>query len=288
MRQRRRGFTLIELLIAIVLLLIVSTAIYQLLIRTQRISREQSERIDLQSNLRVGSLILPAELREVGYDYEKFDSTDILGIATDSIAFRAIRSSGIICGIAANAIVVDTSRNYSAYRLPVPGRDTLMLFAERDVTKSDDDKWVRRRITIVGSGVCSASFGSRPGLQLTTQLTVGGSADSFVVGSPMRTFEPVVYKLYASGGKNYLGTYSKTMAGEAIQPILGPLQANGLRLEYFDSLGAGTAVRGQIRSVRITLLGITDQKVNAGGGLGTPSEALDSLRTMVSLRNMLR
>lgn len=289
MREHRRGFTLIELLIAVVLLLIVSAAIYQLFVRTQRISREQAERIDLQSNIRVGSLILPAELREVGYDYENVDSTDILGIATDSIAFRAIRSSGIICRIAADTIVVDTSRNYSAYRLPVAGRDTLMLFAERDVTKSDDDKWVRRRITSVGSSTCAASFGSRPGLKLATKITVTGtSADSFVVGSPMRTFEPVVYKLYASGGKNYLGTYSKTVAGEAIQPILGPLQANGLRLEYFDSLGASTAVRGQIRSVRMTLLGITDQKVSTGGGPGTPSQAVDSLRTTVSLRNMLR
>ena len=288
MRDYRRGFTLIEILVAIVLLAVVGAAVYRLLVRTQRISREQAERIDLQDNIRLGALVLPSELREVGYDND-VSPTDVLGIASDSIAFRAVRSSGIICRIAADTIVVDTSRNYSAYRLPVASRDTLMLFAEKDITKSNDDSWVRRRITNVSGGTCSASFGSRPGLKLATKITVTGtSADSFVVGSPMRTFEPVVYKLYTSGGKNYLGTYSKTVAGEAVQPIVGPLAAGGLGFQYLDSLGSSTTTLANIRSIVITLIGMTDQKVNVAGGWGAPAQAVDTLRTTVSLRNTLR
>jgi hypothetical protein len=104
----------------------------------------------------------------------------------------------------------------------------------------------------------------------------------------MRTFEPVVYKLYQSGGKNYLGTYSKAVAGETIQPVLGPLAANGFRLDYLDSLGNTTATLGNIRSIHVTLVGMTDQKVNVAGSFNTTTQVVDRLGTLVTLRNTLR
>src|SRR4051812_5213893 len=64
----RRGFTLVELLVSMVLLVIVAGGIYRLLNATQRISRAQAERVDMQSNMRAGALILAAELRAVAYD----------------------------------------------------------------------------------------------------------------------------------------------------------------------------------------------------------------------------
>ena len=285
MRHDRRGFTLIELLIAMVLLLVVGTAVYQLLIRTQRISREQAQRADVQSNARAGSLILPAELREVGKD----DNTnpDILGAATDSIAFRAIRSSGIICSVSTDQIIVDTTRGYAGLRRPVAGRDQLMLHAEKDVTKMSDDVWVRRPITSVNDGTCPSTYGSRLGLTLGTTLNT--ATDGIYAGSPMRTYERVVYKMYQVGGKNYLGTYSLAITGDVIQPVLGPLAANGLQLVYYDSLGnTPVAALADIRSIKITIKGMSDQKVAAAGGSGTPSEAIDSVWTLVTLRNTLR
>jgi len=293
MSSNRRGFTLVELLVAVVLLAIVGSAVYQLLVRTQRFSRAESERADLQSNIRAGTLVLASELHEVGYD----DSTgagakspDIFAAASDSIVFRAIRSSGIVCRLVTDTIVVDTTRNYSAYRLPVAGRDTLMLYAEIDVTTSTDNVWLRRRIAGVKASTCSASFGSRPGIALATKLKVtGATGDSVWLGAPMRTSEVVVYKFYSTGGKNYLGTYSKTLVGgEAIQPILGPLAANGSQFTYLDSTGGTTTTIAKIRGVRVTLFGTTDQTVNGVGGLGAPAQATDSLRTLVSLRNTLR
>ena len=62
---QRRGFTLVEVLIALVIMGIVTGAIYRLLNTNQRLSLAQAEQVSLQSNVRTGSLIVPSELREL-------------------------------------------------------------------------------------------------------------------------------------------------------------------------------------------------------------------------------
>ena len=59
----RRGFTLVEILVSLVVMVIVTGAIYKMLTSSQRLSRAQAERVSLQSNVRSGALIVPAELR---------------------------------------------------------------------------------------------------------------------------------------------------------------------------------------------------------------------------------
>ncbi|HTC24380.1 MAG TPA: prepilin-type N-terminal cleavage/methylation domain-containing protein, partial [Gemmatimonadales bacterium] len=110
--RSRHGFALPELLVAMTLLLIVSGTIFSLLNNTQRVSRAQAERVDLQGNLRAGALIVPAELRMLGYDSVPGSATvrsDIVAMGPDSIMFRAVRASGIVCQIAPNAVTVDTA-----------------------------------------------------------------------------------------------------------------------------------------------------------------------------------
>ena len=217
----RRGFSLAELVVAMVLFLIVSGTVFSLLNHTQRVARAQAERVDLQGNLRAGALIIPAELRMLGYDSVPGSpavGSDIVAMGPDSIVVRAVRSSGIVCQLAANAVTLDTaaSRYYSATRLPVSGgRDQLMLFFELDPSSTADDRWVSGRpITSVGPGVCTAAYGSRPGLRLGTLLGVTGHADSLTIGTPFRTYEVMVYRLYRSGSNYYLGARSAS-AGEA-------------------------------------------------------------------------
>ena len=62
---QRRGFTLIEVLIALVIMGIVTGALYRLLNTSQRLSLAQAEQVSLQSNVRTGSLVVPNELREL-------------------------------------------------------------------------------------------------------------------------------------------------------------------------------------------------------------------------------
>ena len=293
----RRGFTLIELLVAMVLFLIVSAAIYSLLNNTQRVSRAQAERVDMQSNMRAGALILPSDFKMIGYDSVPATATvvsDIIAMGSDSIMFRAIRASGMVCSFtAANTIVIDTSasRYYSAYRAPVSGgRDSLMLFFDMDSTTNSDDRWVSgRSITSVGTGTCSSTYGSRSGLQLGTSLgRIGTSADSLKIGAPFRTYEVMVYRLYQSGSKYYLGARSASNGETSFQPVLGPLTSSGLRFDYYDSTGTtATASRKAVRSIQVTLIGQSDQRINGAGG-GTQSVKNDSVVTRVTLRNALR
>jgi len=61
----RRGLTLVELLVALVLLSIVSAALYRVLVSNQRIYEAQTQRIDMQQNIRAAATILPADMREL-------------------------------------------------------------------------------------------------------------------------------------------------------------------------------------------------------------------------------
>src|ERR671921_3018084 len=60
-----RGFTLVEIMLALVVTLIVTGAMYNLLLTTQRLTRTQSARVALQSSVRAGALIVVNELSEL-------------------------------------------------------------------------------------------------------------------------------------------------------------------------------------------------------------------------------
>src|SRR3989442_15278040 len=88
----RRGFTLIELMIALLLLGIVATGIYRVLVGNQQTDLAQTQRIDLQQNIRAVLTILPADFREIAAA-----DGDILKMACTSLTIRARRSLAFIC-----------------------------------------------------------------------------------------------------------------------------------------------------------------------------------------------
>src|SRR2546425_549271 len=61
----RRGFTLIELMIALVLLGMVSAAVYKVLVNNQRVYLAQTQTIDLQQNTRADDIWLPAQIQSI-------------------------------------------------------------------------------------------------------------------------------------------------------------------------------------------------------------------------------
>src|SRR5713101_134527 len=88
----RRGFTLVEMMIALLLLGLVSAAVYQVLVNNQRLYMAQTQTIDLNQNLRAAAAILPAEFREI----DAVDG-DITAMSATSITFRAMRKLAFIC-----------------------------------------------------------------------------------------------------------------------------------------------------------------------------------------------
>jgi prepilin-type N-terminal cleavage/methylation domain-containing protein len=281
----RRGFTLIELLIALVLLSLVSASLFSLLNTTQRVSRAQSERSSLQSNVRTGAIVVPGELRQINAVAGGFtDQNDILAMSATSINYRAMRGMGQVCQTPTSSEVRVFSDGFMGYRAPTGPRDGLYVFIEGNADKSSDDTWTRASVTSVTSGnVCPGGVAGYTFAVSPANATL----PSATVNAPVRTYEVMTLQLYQSNGEWWLGAQSNS-AGEAMQPVLGPLRSgDGLGFEYFmaDGVTTTTDVK-QVRSIQVTLRGLSDQAVVSG--TGTTNAVGDSIVTQVVLRNALR
>jgi prepilin-type N-terminal cleavage/methylation domain-containing protein len=311
--RTRRGFTMVELMIGLVLTLAVGGVAYQMLLRNNRVSRAQSEQIGVQDNVRSGALIIANELREVGYDRISAQATaelgyapananraDLLAINPSFITYHATRGLGFVCQVTAGAATVVVRRSsWQQLRNPRTN-DTLMLYVENKANTSSDDAWVHLGITATATPNCPDGTAGRSfqvqapagavaeGLNLTTAL------NAMDVGAPVRVTEVMRMEHYvdAADGKPYLGMRSISNGEATLQPVIGPLAANGgadpgLVFEFLDANGAATAVVANVRVVRFTLRGVTDQAVYGKKAYQATVDTL-GLTTRVALRNTLR
>jgi prepilin-type N-terminal cleavage/methylation domain-containing protein len=281
----RRGFTLIEIMISLTLMLMVMGAVYKLILSSQRLSRAQAERMSLQSNVRIGSLVVLSDLRELNtVTGGAAAENDILAIAPSSITYRGMRGTGWICQ-APTATQVRISRSsFSGYRDPEPTRDSLYVFLDGNPDTETDDAWLPVAITAVSTATaCPGIIGA--GITLTTPNTA--SLVGLTTGTPVHFYEVMELKLHQADGRSWLGARSVS-AGEAVQPVLGPLtDDNGFLLTYLDAAGVVTADRTAIKSILVTLRGISDGAVIAGIE-GTPTRVEEELVSQIALRNALR
>lgn len=283
MTSSSRGFTLTELVVALVIFAIVAGAISKFALNSQRLSQAQIEIIAMQSNLRIGTLVVPTELRELAANGT---GSDILAMASTSITFRAMRGVGFMCQISPTEIrLFDTgSIPFYGTRAIVAGRDSVIVFVENDPDDSLDDAWLVLQPTAVD---VASSCGVDAAVRLTfndfSGLLTNGMAD-LQVGGPVRSFEVMQLGQMTSGGATWLGTRSVSGGQTNLQPVLGPLQVNGLRLEYFTGVGAATTAPTAVRQIRITLRALTQRAVSRNMG-DAPAFLQDSLITTVTLRN---
>jgi prepilin-type N-terminal cleavage/methylation domain-containing protein len=281
--RNHRGFTLIELMIVLIIMLTVTAGIYKLLTGTQRLSRAQAERVDLQSNVRTAALVVPSELRElntlVGGGATQID---ILTSQPTVLRYRAMRGMGFVCQTSATQVRF-SQLTYSGTRAPQgPPRDAAYVFVQG--TSSATDVWLPVAYTALSTA------NTCPNGDAAYTLTFP-AITAPVSGTPVRIYEVMELSLYvAADGKSYLGAQSISGGELSAQPILGPLRAgNGLNFKYYDGTGAETAVAGNIKSVRLTVRGETTQRISTGGGTTASNAYLgDSLVTQVSLRNSFR
>jgi prepilin-type N-terminal cleavage/methylation domain-containing protein len=282
----RRGFTLVELLIGLVLMGIVSAGIYRVLVTNQQIYQAQTQRIEMQQNIRAAAAILPAELREISAS-----EGDIIAMSATGIQIRAMRQLGLLCAppLLGGANAVLFVRQTPLYGLrDFAGRDSIFVYYEGDDATRLDDGWVRGRITSIAPGVCPDAS---PAWLLTTTLFFDGALNqqpvtgNILSGSPVRGFEHVTYQLYTSpaDGRRYIGMQ---VYSAGIQPLVGPLTSNGLTLAYFDSTGAATATANRVALIRMTLRAETRQAFRQLDR--SLARSVDSVTTWVALRNNLR
>lgn len=277
---RTRGFTLVELLIAIIISGIVGASIISLLVRSQRLSRTQADRSVMQANIRAGMALISSELREININATQ---SDITALSATSITYRGQRGLGFACDVATGWIRIPRA-TFSGYRGPIAGTDALMLFVENDPDISIDDGWLARTITAVDAEACSDGS---PGVKLTLGTNLPTSPDTLAmitIGSPVRTYELMEIGELVQGGETWLGARSIS-AGQAFQPVLGPLAAGGVAFSYLTGAGTAGASALTVRAIQLTLTGITDNIVAAGAGTSAWTRATDQLVTTVQLRN---
>ena len=285
-RRDRRGFTLVELLVAIFIFGIVSTAIYSLLTRTQRLSRTQAERSIMQANVRTGLALVTSELRELN---ARGSLTDISVMTPTLIQYRGMRGLGFLCEVAVGSVKMPRLA-WSGYRAPIAGRDLVMLFVENNPDLATDDGWTQRVISSVGSSTCTWGTAMVPAVELilATDLSVDTLA-MMTLGSPARTFENMeIGVVVTADGENWLGARSISGGDGALQPVLGPLAPNGVNFTYWPGVansGSPTTTASAVRTIQLTLIGRTENIVAAGAGTTAWQRAVDTLITDIRLRN---
>ena len=274
--RSRRGFTLAEVMVSLTLTLVVAGALYGLLVNTQRITRAQAQRVELQSNVRAGSFVVVSELRELSAVAGGTGAqNDILVAGSTAVVYRAMRGVGFICGTPGATAIRIARSSFSGLRDPQAGRDEALIFIGDSAAA--EDSWLGTNIVSVATGApCPGAVG--PGITLT--VPANASVAGLEAGTPVRLAEVMELRLYESEGRSWLGARSVS-GGEAIQPLVGPLtNGSGFRLEYLDAAGAPTADRTSIKSIRIALRGTTE-----GGGAGNSDPIEEELVTQVVLRN---
>jgi prepilin-type N-terminal cleavage/methylation domain-containing protein len=282
--RTRHGFTLIELLVVLIVMGTVSAGILKLLTSTQRFSRAQAERVDLQSNVRAAAFVVPSELRELNTVVGGTgDRNDIIQALDTSITYRAARGLSYVCTQSTTAPRIRADL-WQGTRAPAAG-DSLYVFYKGASVSAD--AWTPAGITGVANSTCpNPSGGNAAAYTLTLQSAIPLPD----VGTPVRTFEKMKLLMYESNGSKWLGAQSISSNEASPQPILGPLASTGgLLFTYLDASGAATATLANIKSIRIKVVGQTTQRITTGGNItATNAIVLDSLVTQVSLRNALR
>jgi len=279
--SQRRGFTLVEVLLALIIMGVVTGALYRLLNTNQRLALAQAEQVSLQSNVRTGSLIVPSELRELNtWQGGTADRNDVSVAQPNNVTYRAGRGMGFLCqGAAAGATqLILRQSNWTGARPPDAARDDLHIFIDGDPYDDNDDGWSQLNLTGVAPG---NACGGAP----SWALTVPAIPAAVPANTPVRLFEVMQLQLYADAGEWWLGVRSPLDLAPV--PVLGPLTANGFQLQYLDSTGVATADLTAINSVRLTVRGLTDAPVRTGGQAPVARNQ-EALVTQVLLRNSVR
>jgi len=267
--MNRDGFTLIELLIVAVVGSLFLMTVYTTLQTNQRVYTVQGAQIRSQQTVRTGVEVLFAELREVSAV-----EGDLLGMGSDTITIRAMRSFGIVCALDQPASLVTVRKIGNWFS----DGDSIVAFADGIETIASDDTWLVGTASTVDTTVgCPAGA---PGQALSVpDLSTQMAVDSVRLGAPVRSFEHYKFGLYTRAGRWYVGRRSP---GGTWVPLVGPVQSpsdGGLEFIYRDSLGVQTATIADVNQI--------DVIVRTESSVTTPDGRVvgDSLAARVFMRN---
>jgi len=282
--RHERGFTLVEILIALVLMGIVSVALYQLLVANQRLYRAQVQNVAINESARAAVSILPTEIRELSAG-----GGDIVAMNGTSLTYKSMQALYVQCAApntGALELILDRS-TFFGLRAISAADDSILVFAEGDESTRSDDGWLSASVTSTTVG--TACPGSMPSITVGVSGLSAAQLAGVQAGAPARTFRPMQILLYQDGaGDWWLGgrLYQKASGSwSSTQPFLGPLSGTGLTLTYADTTGTATTDPLAVARVGISVESQSSERVYRSGAAGGPQYLLQDLVTQVAVRN---
>ncbi len=197
-RRRSAGFTLVETVIALTLAAAVGGLLLQLLRGQQRLVRVASAAVEVQLTLHSALTFLVREFRPLGMGG---GGSDILSLGTDGLTYRATRGFALACGVTGAGFLVATGDRYGT-RLPVPGRDSLLVFRAGDTAMAGDDGWVA--LPLLGFRQ-ELGCGGVPVWSVQVGWGDAGPPEGFIPPLPIRVYEVVQLQAYRQGGRHGWG-----------------------------------------------------------------------------------
>lgn len=277
----RHGFTLVEILIALVLMGIIGSALYQLIVSNQRLYRAQVENVAINESARAAVSLIPGEVRELSAG-----EGDIIAMNATSLTHKSMQGLYILCTAPnSGSLEVTIDRNAFFGLRPIDAaNDSILIFAEGDSTTRSDDGWLAASVTSTTLG--TACPGTRPSITVGLAGVTSAQLLGVLRGSPVRTFRPAQILLYQdAAGDWWMGgrLYQKSAgAWTATQPVLGPLSRTGLQFAYWDAAGNTTTTPSAVARVGVTVESRSGQPVYRTTG---SVYLLQDLVTQVAVRN---
>ncbi|HKP28755.1 MAG TPA: hypothetical protein VJU15_05110 [Gemmatimonadales bacterium] len=236
--MNHRGTGLVEAVVAAALTALLVMSALGALSSLQRSTGRFASRALSDQVIRGATQLIRSELRDLSPL-----AGEIVSFTPESITYRAVRGTGIACGVGGGRIQV-VAVGWAPLRQPAGGRDSIVLLAQPGDTEA-----VVAALGPTTAGVCLDSVAS---VSLPYAVATPDPASVARFPSPVLLAEIMEIRAYESGGEWWIGVRSVS-AGEVIQPANGPIAANGLRIAAFDSAGAVTTMPARVSHLVLVL-----------------------------------
>jgi hypothetical protein len=256
--RARDGHVLIETLIAIIISLVVMSAMIGGMMQQQRFYRVAGDVSETVGTLqRVETAILP-ELLPINPS-----AGDLIFAGADSIAVRTSRGVYAVCDKRVTTDVIVTVRGLTGASLPL-APDSAFVYVRGVRSSLSDDGWVPVKLKNTAPEMCPDSTpGWRANVPALTAL-----ADQLPVGSPVRVFRRASYWLTPEPDGWYLKTNATNGSPMVVAGPLAPTDSaasSTLRFRYLDADGGAAAWPAQVARIAVELNGIGKVPGRRGG-----------------------
>jgi prepilin-type N-terminal cleavage/methylation domain-containing protein len=287
--RRRAGFTILELMVALIILGLLTTVLFQLVQTQSRFVAFEGQREDAQSNGRATLDIIAGDIRAV--------LPQGLLVAKDSVLVMALpKAWGVVCATntATQLSAVFPSMAPDAFTVMANGGTGLMVNTSATSTPNwaprptlDNNRPTVTAIAAAAAGTCTNTAGA-----VSAYTFTGTNFPISSAGKLMVLYQLVRYDAGQSDGKWWVRRSNGLSNANvfAMSPMAGPIAADSLRFSYYRD-AAATLVNPEPGTTTATLDALSRIKlkvttISSSGYGGTYTRNRDS--TVVLLRNRVR